>query len=458
MKIGRRALLGTGLAAVAVLAGGGRARASRPALLRAAPARVQLAPEGYSETEVWAYEGRVPGPEISVPRGGRVHRHLINELPQPTAVHWHGIRIDNAMDGVPGMTQKAVDPGQGFVYEFTVPDAGTYWYHTHNRSWEQLARGLAGPLIVREDAPPDTDADITVALNDWRLTREAALAGDFGNLHDFSHAGRIGNLVTVNGAFEMQRPAARHERLRLRLINMATARVLTLGFDGLEGWIVALDGMPLARPEPLGEVTLAPAQRADVIVDVTAEAGGEAVIYHRVRDGGFALAVFAVGPGTRARRPAPGALPPNALPALDLGGARRLALRMEGGAMRGLPGGAEFEGRQMDMPALVERGQVWAFNGVAGMAEAPLFGLARGETIRLDLVNDTAFPHAIHLHGHHFREIRADGPGPWRDTTLVAPGATAPIVLAGDNPGDWLLHCHMLGHQASGMKTWFRVG
>lgn len=420
-------------------------------------ATAQLVPSDWPATEVFAYNGSIPGPELRLPQGARLLRRLVNDLPEPTAIHWHGIRIDNAMDGVPGLTQDAVPPGGSFDYDFALPDAGTYWYHTHNRSWEQLARGLAGPLVVTEAEPPEVDADLVIFVADWRLGQDAQLTADFGAMHDRAHGGRIGNVVTVNGAFEFRAPVRRHDRLRLRLVNSATARILRLGLQGAEGWIVALDGMPLDAPEPAGEVLLAPAQRADLLVDVTAEAGAEAVLVGFERDGGYALASFPVAAGAAARRPAPAALPPNALPPVDLARAGRVALRMEGGAMRGLPEGAIFDGEILSMRGLMQAGQVWAFNGVAGMPDAPLFALARGQTVRIPIVNDTAFPHGIHTHGHHFRELRDGGLGPWRDTILLAPGESRDIAMVGDNPGNWLLHCHMLDHQAAGMKTWFQV-
>lgn len=420
-------------------------------------ATAQLVPSDWPSTEVFAYNGSIPGPELRLPQGARLLRRLVNDLPEPTAIHWHGIRIDNAMDGVPGLTQDAVPPGGSFDYDFALPDAGTYWYHTHNRSWEQLARGLAGPLVVTEAEPPEVDADLVIFVADWRLGQDAQFTADFGAMHDRAHGGRIGNVVTVNGAFEFRAPVRRHDRLRLRLVNSATARILRLGLQGAEGWIVALDGMPLDAPEPAGEVLLAPAQRADLLVDVTAEAGAEAVLVGFERDGGYALASFPVAAGAAARRPAPAALPPNALPPVDLARAGRVALRMEGGAMRGLPEGAIFDGEILSMRGLMQAGQVWAFNGVAGMPDAPLFALARGETVRIPIVNDTAFPHGIHTHGHHFRELRDGGLGPWRDTILLAPGESRDIAMVGDNPGNWLLHCHMLDHQAAGMKTWFQV-
>jgi len=458
MQLTRRGFIGTALTAAALP---GVLRASGDVVtLRAAPASAQLAPPEYAPTPVWAYEGRIPGPEIRVPQGGRVIRRLVNDLPQPTTVHWHGIRIANGMDGVPGLTQEPVLPGDEFVYDFEAPDAGTYWYHSHNRTWEQLARGLSGPLIVEETEPPEVDADVVLTLSDWLFAEDASLQESFGAVFDRAHGGRIGNWVTVNGQGEWSRAARANERLRLRLINTANGRIFSLSLDGLDGFIVALDGMPLDTPEAAGEIVVAPAQRVDLIVDVTAEEGGEATIRSRERDGDYVVAAFPIDGAARAAPLGPvAALPSNPVPAPGhLGTARRATLTMEGGAMGRLDV-AELGGRSVPMREMAAQGYVWALNGRADRPEEPLLVAEPGETVHVAMANDTAWPHAMHLHGHHFREVRADGSfGPLRDTLLVPPRAVSQIAFVADNLGDWLFHCHMVDHAASGMTTWIRVG
>lgn len=455
-----------GAAALAVLGGTGvrpfaaRAEAREAAVLHARPGVSRLAPSDYPETAVWGYEGRVPGPTIRVRHGERVVRRFVNGLPQPSTVHWHGIRIDNAMDGVPEVTQAAVPSGGEFLYDFEPPDAGTYWYHPHHRAFEQVARGLYGALVVEEREAPPVDGDEVLLLDDWRLAPDASIHESFGVLHDWAHAGRIGNWVTVNGESAWSREAARHERLRLRLVNAANARVFSLALERLEGWVVALDGQPLAAPGSAPSIVLAPGQRADLIVDVLAHDGEEAVLVSRERDGDFVLAGFPVRGSARERRlgvPAP--LPPNPVAPLgDLARARRATLRMEGGAMGGLER-AMVGGRMLSLPELAEQGKVWAMNGLAEMSDRPLFEAPAGETVLLELVNDTAWPHAMHPHGHHARAMASDGSaGPLRDTLLVDPGETLLMAFVADNPGDWLLHCHMLEHSPGGMMAWFRVG
>ena len=457
MRFNRRQFLQSA-AALAVLPTALRAS---PQVLEARQATQQLAPDGYGETQVWSFGGTVPGTPIRVRQGDRVERRLINNLPAPTTIHWHGVRIDNAMDGVPGMTQDVVPTGGSFDYSFAAPDAGTYWYHAHNQSMEQVAKGLYGPLIVDEPKAPDVDQDLVLMLDDWRIDPETAqITDDFDNGHDLSHAGRIGNLITVNGTFDPGFSVQRNERMRLRLINAANARVFDLTVQGMTGWIMALDGMPLQTPVPIADsLRLAPAQRVDLIVDVAAETGEVASLVSVERDGAFGLARFEVnGGGRKTARSGVTPLPPNAMP--DVSTYQDAPLHrmvLQGGAMRWLDaariGETDMSGRE-----LAQLGRFWALNGDAERPSAPFLDAPLNSLHRIDFVNETAFPHAMHLHGHHFRLVMQDGSlGPWRDTVLVERGQTRQIVLMADNPGDWLLHCHMLGHAASGMMSWFRV-
>ena len=150
----------TGAAALAVLGRpGGLAHPARGATgdgepHRARPGTARLAPSGYPETPIWGYEWQVPGPTIRLRLGERVTRRFANELPQASTVHWHGIRSSNALDGTPDVTQDVVPPGGEFLYDFVAPDAGTVWYHPHERAFEQMARGLYRAFIVEEPRPP----------------------------------------------------------------------------------------------------------------------------------------------------------------------------------------------------------------------------------------------------------------------------------------------------------------
>jgi len=401
-----------------------------------------------------------------VRQGETVRVRLENDLPQPTTIHWHGIRIDNAMDGVAGLTQPAVEPGGSFDYAFKVPDAGTFWYHPHNLSWEQVARGLYGPLIVDEPDPPEVDQDIALVFDDWRLDETGQIhEASFAAMMDWSHAGRLGNVLTINGQDLMDVPVVAGQRVRLRICNTANARILNLRFEDHAHTVIAIDGQPVP-PFPLedGAMAIMPGQRIDLLADMKLKPGAEAAITETSGGGRLVAGRFVYDPEAVARTAPPGpleALPANPLPgALDLDGALDMTLQMEGGAM-GRMQGARFQGRQMGMRELVSQGKVWAFNGQAGMTDQPLFDAPRGKTVRLAMVNDTNWPHAIHFHGHHVREIarsqasvRADA---WRDTVMLDRGETVTVGFVADNPGKWMMHCHMLEHQAGGMATWFKV-
>lgn len=457
MILNRRSFLaGTAAAGAVSLAPSASAFASS---LTAAPADLQLAPADYPKTSLWTYNSLAPGPVIRVRRGDRVVQRLVNHLPQDTTIHWHGIRIDNAMDGVAQISQDPVQPGEGFLYDFLVPDAGTYWYHPHVRSWEQVARGLHGALIIGEDSPPEVDRDELLVLDDWRLDANAQLHESFGAMHDWAHAGRLGNYVTVNGDSNHQLETQQGERLRLRLVNVANARIFTLALKGMAGWLVALDGQPLRLPQTMDRIRLAPAQRADLIVDVTETPGGEAVLVSAEEDTDYALTTLSVTGQTRANpMPPPPPLESNDLAELGpLDNAVSATLVMEGGAMGSLRS-ALLRGVDTDIRDLVAESRVWAFNGMADRPAEPLLTARLGQTARIAIQNDTRWPHAMHLHGHHFRKVSASGEaGPLRDTILLDPEEEATVAFVADNPGAWLFHCHMLEHAESGMSTWVEV-
>ncbi len=408
--------------------------------LIAEPVTAQILPEGSPATDMWGYNGSTPGPELRLSQGEVLDVRFLNKINQGSAVHWHGVRSDNAMDGVPGLTQGLVQTGDQFTYRFRAPDAGTFWYHSHNRSWEQVAKGLYGPLIVEESNPPDVDHDFTVLIDDWSLSETGVLAGDFDNMHDQAHSGRLGNFARA--IINTETPVSTGDRLRLRLINVATDRAFPIEITGIKGKVVALDGMPLAAPQDVSELVLAPAQRVDIIADITSSQHVQFVF--PTRDEPYVMGeITTVGTNKdRVASPIP-PLPANSMAQPDLDNAISLTLTMEGGAM------------SSQRSSLSD---IWGFNGQSGQNDRPFHSFERGQTARISLVNDTRFPHGIHLHGHHFFELQADEElGAFRDTTLINAGESRDILCVFDNPGKWLLHCHMLGHQATGMKTWMEV-
>jgi FtsP/CotA-like multicopper oxidase with cupredoxin domain len=419
----------------------------------AEPAMQKIGDESAPKTSLWLYNATSPGPELRLPQGERLSVSFVNRLPEPTTIHWHGIRNENSMDGVPDITQAPVEPGARFHYDFIVPDAGTYWFHAHVNGWKQMAKGLYGPLIVDGADDPDVDHDLVWMADDWRLDDGWQIdEASFGSLHDWSHQGRLGNWLTVNGQSRFNQPVKPNSRIRLRLINAANARVFKFQFaDDVTATLIATDGAPSLHTL-IDNLTLAPAQRADLIIDI----GETVLILDEISAGSPVRA------GTLTPDPAMGMgkftnanLMQPALPAPpDIAKARRVNIHMQGGAMGNLSE-AVYEGETLGLRELAQSHQkLWAFNGEVGgnslwLAEAEL-----GQPISLDVYNDTAWPHGMHLHGHHFWVIGEDGKAlstGKRDTHLINAGEKASLLFVADNPGLWLFHCHMMAHHAAGM-------
>jgi FtsP/CotA-like multicopper oxidase with cupredoxin domain len=461
---------GAGIVAMPLLASWHRrpARASElSARLVPAPAIVNIVGEKYPSTPVWAYNATVPGPLLRVRRGARLRVTLENGIPDATTIHWHGIRVPNAMDGVPHLTQPPVERAQSFVYEFAAEDAGTYWYHPHWQSHEQVERGLYGALIVDEDEPPRVDRDVLWVLDDWKLSGDAKLVEDFGNFFDVSHAGRLGNTVTVGGKVVDQFRVRSGERLRLRLVNTANARIFALGFGALKPRVIATDGHGIAPHEPeRGLVVLGPGMRADLIVDCLGRSGDSVTVTDEFRpQQAYRLVEIVYGdePPLRDHAPdGPVALAPNLVPSPKLDEAARHQLVFAGGMMGSLRE-AEMDGRRRPMREIMQHRMAWAVNGkvATGHSHEPILRLQRGRSYRLSLTNDTAWHHPIHLHGHTFKVLSRNGVplahDEWRDTVLMNPRDDLEIAFVADNPGDWMLHCHILEHQAGGMMAVVRV-
>jgi FtsP/CotA-like multicopper oxidase with cupredoxin domain len=464
----RSFVIGAGLAATAPLASRVFATPSIHDLtLSACPGRWPLVGKSQPETDVWCYGGRVPGPEVRLRQGAPARITIQNSLSEGTTVHWHGIRLPNAMDGVPGLTQPPIKPGEQFTYEFTPPDAGTFWYHPHADSLRQLGRGLAGALIVEEPEPIAVDRDVLWMISDWRLDSDAQIAGGFGNAMEAAMSGRVGNTVTINGAISNEVSVRAGERIRLRLVNGALARVMALRFDGHKPVIVAIDGQPCEAHEPeQGRILLGPAMRVDLMIDMQGEPGKRYRVIDDFYDGlayWLTQLTYEPTPPLRDHPPdTPVSLPRNPLPEPDLASAEQHVLKLQGGMM----GGNGTMGMGMGMTMGGSHRAAWSINGTsmtggghAGMP--PLLTLQRGRSYLLTIQNETAWWHPMHLHGHSFRVLRRNGVTvphrQWADTVLVPPRDTVEIAFVADNPGDWMFHCHITDHQTAGLMTVLRV-
>ena len=443
--------------------------------IAAAPGRASLDGGDKPQTDVLAYDAKVPGPTLRLKQGEPVRIIVENKLDQDTTVHWHGIRLSNAMDGVPGLTQPPIKPGESFTYEFTPPDAGTFWYHPHANSLQQLGRGLAGALIVEAAEPYPVDREILWMISDWRLKPDAQIAGGFGNGMEAAMSGRIGNTVTINGTMAGDEPVRAGERIRLRLINSALARIMALKFEGHKPVIVAIDGQPCDPHEPAeGRLLLGPAMRLDVVLDMVGEPGQR----YRVIDDFYdefiyTLIELAYDPKQVARASPLGAIasvPPNPLPQPDIAAAERHVLALQGGMMSGMMMGGGNNGGMMGGGMMGMMGGMggapWSINGMSmtgdGQADMPpLLTLQRGRSCLLTLRNETAWWHPMHLHGHSFLVVsRNSAPNSrreWCDTVLIPPKQTVDVAFVADNPGNWMLHCHVMDHQMAGLMTVLRI-
>jgi FtsP/CotA-like multicopper oxidase with cupredoxin domain len=431
---------------------------------------------GASRVKTFTYGGQLPGPELRVREGDTLRVTFTNRLPEPTTIHWHGIPVPNAMDGVPDVTQPAIAPGASFTYEFAVPVAGTYFYHTHVGL--QLDRGLYGPLIVEcRQETLSYDREVTLVLDDWLDgidgTPEEALRRLAGAGHGAHGAmpmqpgmgtmpgmpgmsgmpGMTGGgepaesepdlvypLYLVNGRppeapFEFA--GTRGEVLRLRLINAASATIFRVALVGHRLQVIQADGQPVAPLE--GDVLrIGMGERYDVLVRLD-------------NPGVWPLVAWVEGTSHAARailryegstgRPSETIARPR-----ELDGELLHALRFRAA----VPGTAAAPDIERTVVLAGGMGSyVWTIDGQAYPDAEPI-RVDLGGRVRFRLHNMTTMPHPMHLHGHFFR-VGDPTSGAVRDTVLVEPMQEVTIDWLADNPGRWAFHCHHLYHQETGM-------
>jgi FtsP/CotA-like multicopper oxidase with cupredoxin domain len=390
----------------------------------------------------WGYNGQVPGPTIEARVGDVLEVRLTNSLPEPTSIHWHGLRLPAAMDGT-SMTQWPVASGATFTYRFKVPDAGTFWYHPHSNETVQMERGLYGALIVRGEDEPVLDAERVLMLDDLKLDRKGRLAG-FGGMIQ-SHDGREGDVRLVNGTAEPELTMAAGQVERWRIVNAASARFVRLSIGGAPFRILGTDGGLLEAPVVASEVLLPPADRIDIAVgpfEEGVELAVEALTYGRGTIKSRKTERFAqlrVGPSKPTKASIPERLrvitplaPASAAPTRTVYFGEKLSLR------RGMDFFVNGEPHHQDAPVKVGELQIW------------------------DVVNETHMDHPFHLHGFFFQVLSVDGKAPawtsWEDVVNLGPKSTTRIAwMPDDRPGSWMYHCHILEHHEGGMMGHFDV-
>lgn len=441
LLLDRRAVT-LGLAASAIGLGSVRAQTPGPGpgvTWTARPLRLKLRPDAPAEAELWTFDGAKPGPVLRVRHGEEVRLRLVNETPKPLTLHWHGVRGPNGMDGVGGLTQAPVAPGQAFDYRFTPPDSGTFLIRPGQigGTAEAAERGLTGLLIVEEATPPRVDQDVLLLVDDWRLAEDGSLA-PFGAPE--SAAGRLGNLLTAGGTPVPHRiEAPPGSRLRIRLANACNARSMRLTFEGLKPYVAAIDGQPTDTFEPLkASVPFAPGTRYDFLLDVPTEPGATGRIVATIGQGVPLATVTAVGAPRDAPPPIAPLAPNKSLPA---------AIRLQAAARRDLV--IRGDGRDP-----------FTLNGAAGSAAKPLLSVKRGQPVVLALKNETPLVQPFHLHGHVFRLLHPydDGWEPYfLDTVQVPENRTLRIAFNAENPGKWLIGSTVLERLDAGLWTWIDV-
>lgn len=448
-----------------------RAQAAGPpreVRLVAAPGEIEVAPGRTYRT--WLYNGRAPGPEIRLREGERLRVTLQNRLPEPTTVHWHGIPLPNAMDGVPDVTQAPTPPGGTFVYDFVAQPAGTYIYHSHVGL--QLDRALIGPLVIEESTPHVTyDRDYTLVLDDWlpsdpepASARTRAMRGGMGEMMRQMMGGRRGMMgqggmmaqdparpeyaaLLVNGRTSDDPPAfevRRGERARLRLVNLASATTFRVAIAGHAMLVTHADGRPV-EPVTMDALIIGMGERYDVLIEADNPGVWTVAAASVLGTPEPARAVLRYT-GQRAPRPELDRLPAGLTGGRLLDVDDLVSLEIHGNESAGAD-------RRFDLTlswGMMMAPDEWTIDGQR-YPEADALEISAGEGVRVAMTNMSPIHHPMHLHGHFFRVGRA-----LKDTVLVpAHMGRVTFDFTTGNPGDWFFHCHNLYHLESGMARVF---
>lgn len=395
--------------------------------------------------EAWTFDGKAPGPELRVRQGDLVEVTLINEdIESGVTIHWHGVDVPNAEDGVAGLTQDAVKPGERHTYRFRVEQAGTYWYHSHQVSSLQVRKGLFGAFIVEPRGhKPEDMLDITLPAHTWFESKGDEVVGT-GSLA-YSIVASLGNEDTLR-----RKAVSPGTSVRLRLINTSGYN-MTFTLTGTPFRVTAIDGADIAEPTNLKDVRLELA------------AGGRYDVEFTMPDEPVRLAI-PEDVNVSEPNPEVGLL-------LSTDGTGDVSPVVDGpkfepseyGSLKPTPFGTgntfdrEFV-QVFDTRLGFYDGKfrpLWVTNGEV-FPNTPTLMVREGDLVKVTLVNRSLMEHPMHLHGHHVFVLSRNGQpitgSPWRaDTLNVEPGESYEVAFKADNPGIWTNHCHVLDHAAEGM-------
>lgn len=455
MALSRRQFIGGALAlgTLAVPAAAQQLTADGFIEIRAQKVALGLLEAGAGRTEAWLL-GPGPGPAVIRARQGQpLKLRFINDLEQEIWLHFFGVRGPSELMtiNVPTGADHAVD------CVFTPPDAGTFWLAPMSDQSRLRDMGLNAVLVVEEAIPLPGISDQVLVLDDWRLADDGSVAGGFGDVETMVGEGRLGNWYTVNNRFRPKIDLAKDRYTRLRLLNAANVRTMHVMFKGQNPLLIARDGQPV-KPVALGgkPLVLAPGERADLLVSASEGDVGLALdLFEDVAE--IAYLVAPKGSAMPASIPDNFALPPNPVsPLSEPEKMRRISLTLEGGIKGGLTS-AKLNGEMRDLRTLLQNGKGWAINGIAGPAAEPIFTARKGETLRLDITNQTAFAQALHIHGHVWRLLGTDDAGPSQDTVVIPAGQSVSLAFTADNPGLWALHSLVAERADGGLIGTFSV-
>lgn len=413
-------------------------------------AQVEVAPG--QKVEAWTYDGGLPGPLIRLNVGDRLIVHFTNELPQPTTIHWHGVRVPIQMDGVPDISQPEMKRGDTFTYDFIVPDAGLFWYHPHVMSAAQVGFGLYGALLVEDPAESVGVADeLTVVLSDIGFDRHGTLESPESGGPAGMVFGREGNHVLVNGREKGALTARAGAPQRWRIVNAAKSRYFLLDFEGQPFTTIGTDGGLQEYPVESESLVLGPGERVDTIVTPKGKPGEKLVLRSLLYNRGYGSieyrSVEELMTVTLSDLPAHTA-------AFTAATKRAVAPLSKAAATE----------VKLDLTLEQTGDAKWEFgiNSVPFWKAAPLLAKL-GETQVWTVTNTTVWAHPFHLHGFFFQVLDEKGepvhPMAWKDTVNVPMKETVRfIVKFDDREGTWMFHCHILDHAEGGLMGTVQVG
>ncbi|THF57842.1 multicopper oxidase family protein [Ollibium composti] len=425
-----------------------------PKILRTTKTTARLT-EAEPTRDVLTYGEAGMPPVLRMTKGKPFAARLVNGLDEPTTIHWHGMRVPNKMDGVPFMVQPYVYTGDHFDYAFTPPDAGTFWYHPHCNTLEQMGHGLTGVIVVENPHDPAFDSQVVLNLRDWRLGGDGQFIAQF-RPRDAARSGTYGTVRTANWQVEPQYDAPAGGLVRLRIAVTDVTRIHALTLEGAAADVIAIDGNPVPQRFALDMVRIGPGQRLDLAVRMPDDEGAVVTLRDVRGTKKAALATLrATGSSLKHDLRDLAVLEANPVPAPDIASATHIPLALsataENVAANSICGSLGYS--------------FWAINKVPWPGDtpdptAPLAELKLGKSYVFDMENLTPHAHPIHLHGMSFTVLSSSA-GPVMplvsDTYLLQPDEKVQLGFVADNPGDWLLHCHIIEHQKTGMTSYVRV-